>query len=199
MCGRSNRALLLLAGRPHKARPGNPLPWPRPPRRVPRHVCVPEALHLLPGESLVSRLGVGCRGDAAVAPCANVTPWHPVLHAQVAGTYAGGEDNGNGDGDGDGGVEEDAMTEVRLVPQDAGELEGLFESMCECAALHPDEEGAESGEEGDDVFFEAAAMRGATEEQRRAMERLGDMLGGGGGGGEGGGDSNGQFEDAEEP
>ncbi|KAG0175189.1 hypothetical protein DFQ28_005424 [Apophysomyces sp. BC1034] len=49
--------------------------------------------------------------------------------------------------------DEDAMTELKLIPQDPGALEAIYAAMSECAALHPDEEFMAEQAESDEEWF----------------------------------------------
>lgn len=42
------------------------------------------------------------------------------------------------------------VTEIRFVPDDANSLESLYSAMCECQALHPDENDSASGDDDDE-------------------------------------------------
>ena len=47
------------------------------------------------------------------------------------------------------------MSEIRLVPQDPSSLQALFDQLSKCAALHPDLDGEEEGEQSDSEYFDA--------------------------------------------
>ena len=98
----------------------------------------------------------------------------------------GGETAGGAEGDGGGEEEEeeeeedgfDEMTELRLVPQDPGQLEAMFKTLCDCAAMNPDsddeddEEGAGGGMmggAGEFYYNEEEVLSGAGAVGRAAM------------------------------
>lgn len=44
------------------------------------------------------------------------------------------------------------VTEIRFIPDDANCLESLYSAMCECQALHPDENDSASEDDDDDEY-----------------------------------------------
>jgi nucleotide-sensitive chloride channel 1A len=104
---------------------------------------------------------------------------------------SGGGEQGDEDGDDEEEEEEedfggdfDEMTELRLVPDNPAQLEAMFKTLCECAAMNPDD-GDEDGEDGGDgaggdgvgggggagefYFNEEEVLSGAGAEARAAM------------------------------
>ena len=101
----------------------------------------------------------------------------------AAGGVIEEEQEDEGDDDDDFGGEFDEMTELRLVPEEPSQLEAMFKTLCECAAMNPDDDDAE--EEDDDLgmgmgmgggggagefyYNEEEVLSGAGAEARAAM------------------------------
>nr|AAH90229.1 ICLN protein [Xenopus laevis] len=67
--------------------------------------------------------------------------------------------------------DEEPITEIRFVPGEKSDLGEMFSAMCDCQALHPDPEDADSDDdyEGDEYDVEA-------HEGQATLERLENML-----------------------
>lgn len=57
------------------------------------------------------------------------------------------DDEGEEEQEDDDDDEDDVITELRFVPSDQAALESMFSAMCDCQALHPDPEDANSEDE----------------------------------------------------
>ena len=95
-----------------------------------------------------------------------------------------GDDDDDDEGDGDFGGDFDEMTELRLVPEEPSQLDAMFKTLCDCAAMNPDEdddddeEGDGYGDEGgmgmgggagEFYYNEEEVLSGAGAEARAAM------------------------------
>ncbi|KAI8091285.1 regulator of volume decrease after cellular swelling-domain-containing protein [Gilbertella persicaria] len=70
---------------------------------------------------------------------------------------------------------EETVTELRLVPQDSGALEGIYLAMSECAALHPDHEFMAEQEEdsdGQEFYADPSDEAELNEMQQAALRHL---------------------------
>ena len=87
------------------------------------------------------------------------------------------DDDGFSAGGGDG--DYDDMFELRIVPKDTAGLDEMFQVLCECAAMNPDDDDDDDDDGDGDGFFydEDEVMRGAGAEGRRAaLDRFDEML-----------------------
>jgi len=84
-----------------------------------------------------------------------------------------GDVTGNTEGDGDG-SDDSPTSDIRFVPQDKGALNLMYQSMCDCASLHPDPN--DSPEDDDDEFEGGGDYM--TPEGQVQLDRLEDMMDG---------------------
>jgi chloride channel, nucleotide-sensitive, 1A len=106
----------------------------------------------------------------------------PCIYAQVDGAFPSTSGASAEEGGEDAGEERDpyaACCELRLYPADPSELDAVFEDLCRCAALNPDDEEDEDDEEGEGEGFyynEEEVLAGARLEGAAALRRFDQML-----------------------
>ena len=98
-----------------------------------------------------------------------------------AGEDSEEEEEEEEDEDEDFGGDFDEMTELRLVPEEPSQLEAMFKTLCECAAMNPDDDEEEDDDEGgrgmgmgvggagEFYYNEEEVLSGAGAEARAAM------------------------------
>ena len=102
--------------------------------------------------------------------------------ATTVGVNGGGDDDDSEEEDGG---DFDEMTELRLVPENPEQLDAMFKTLCECAAMNPDDDDDEEDEEeegeggmgvgmgmggaGEFYYNEEEVLSGAGAEARAAM------------------------------
>lgn len=70
--------------------------------------------------------------------------------AGVGGPGGGDEGEDSEDSEEDFGGDFDEMTELRIVPEDPTQLDAMFKTLCECAAMNPDDDDDEEDDDDDD-------------------------------------------------
>ncbi|XP_062205928.1 chloride conductance regulatory protein ICln-like [Phragmites australis] len=81
----------------------------------------------------------------------------PCIYTQIETEDGSDEESDDSDSETNGEIEVSKVTEMRIIPSDPGQLDGLFEAFSHCAELNPDpnaesdeESGWVHGDEGDE-------------------------------------------------
>lgn len=91
---------------------------------------------------------------------------HPCIYAQLESTSSDSIVD-----------EEEPYPEIRLTPTDSTELQNIFETLCQCAALNPDPVDEEDSDGGDFYYNEDEVLNGVGAENRAALlDRYDAML-----------------------